>query len=77
MFSLNSLNSVTKISEVHDVISPHFQKHFANVVSRGLPKIKSHALPIELSRQVLTEGSSTQLLFVHQLTFGLGGTERI
>ena len=38
---------------------------------------QSHALPTELSGQVLIEGSSTQLLFVYQLTFELRGTERI
>ena len=35
------------------------------------------ALPTELSGQVLIEGSLTPLLFVHQLTFGLRGTEKI
>ena len=40
MFSLNSLNSVTKIFvitvkgfEVHDVISPHFHQRIANAVN--------------------------------------------
>ena len=40
--------------------------------------VQSHAfLPTELSGQVLIQGSLTELLFMHQLTFGLGGTERI
>ena len=40
--------------------------------------VQSHAfLPTELSGQVLIQGSLTQLVFVHQLTFGLRGTERI
>ena len=39
--------------------------------------VQSHALPTELSGQVLIQGSLTQLLFVHQLTFGLRGTERV
>ena len=39
--------------------------------------VQSHELPTELSGQVLIEESFTQLLFVHQLTFGLRGTERI
>ena len=39
--------------------------------------LQSHALPTELSGQVLLEGTWTPLLFVHQLTIELGGTERI
>ena len=39
--------------------------------------VQPHALPTGLSGQVLIEGPLTQLLFVHQLTFGLRGTERI
>ena len=35
--------------------------------------LQSHAFPSELSWQALIEGSLTRLLFVHQLTFGLGG----
>ena len=39
--------------------------------------VQTHALPTEVSGQVLIEGSLTQLLFMHQLTFGLRRTERI
>ena len=39
--------------------------------------VQSHALPTELSGQVLIEGSLARFLFVHKLTFGLRGAERI
>ena len=39
--------------------------------------VQPHALPTGLSGQVLIKGPLTQLLFVHQFTFGLRGTERI